>query len=220
MTGAGEQMSEEKMTLKQEIAKYCEEMIQCAKLFQDFFLAYTNGKCGDEMMDMVREVRHSEARCDICRREVHSVLYEHNYMPDLRSDIFDLIEKIDGVPNRMEAIVVYVSVACTPIQQDMKEDFEQMVRKTVTCVENLAESINHVLLDLKIASEKAKYVEDVESDVDKLERSLYQKIFANKEIDMGTKMLLRKFVEEVADVSDRAEDTSDIIELMMIKRRA
>ena len=208
--------------LKVHFEEYVNEMRGCIKWFEDFFYAYSKGICGQDLEGLEREVRHAESKCDDKRREIQKLLTTGAFMPDFRSDIFKLIERADKVPNKAEDLVVFVSIACIPIPIEFTELFRELLDKTVDCAKDLADSFELVLVDLDKALEKAKQVEDIESEIDKLERRLYRNIFHHMDPDLtpGKKLLLKRFVEGIATISDKAEDASDHIELMAIKRKA
>lgn len=207
-------------SLKDEFKSYVEEFRKCMKGFEDFFYAWSQGICGEDLEDLERYVRHQESRCDTHRREIQKMLTTGAFMPDFRSDIFNLIENVDKVANKSEEIVVFVSIACFPIPEDIKEIFREILTLTVQCTKHLSEALDLLLDDLKAAMEEANLVEDVESEIDTLERRIFRSIFHNQEIRPGDKMLLKHFIEGVCDISDKSENASDRIELMAIKRKA
>jgi len=208
--------------LKDIFTEYVVNLRECIKWFEDFFFAYSKGICGEDLEGLEREVRHAESKCDDKRREIQKLLTTGAFMPDFRSDIFKLIERADSVPNKAEDIVVFVSIACIPIPPEFSDLFRELLDMTVRCSRDLADAVELVLEDLHAAMEKAKIVEDAESEIDKIERRLYKNIFhhMDPELTPGKKLLLKRFVEGVATISDKAEDASDHIELMAIKRKA
>ncbi len=206
-------------TLKDVIERYVKEMRGTIKLFENFFMEYIREATQEKMLEIAREVRHSETRCDDVRREVQALLYTGAFMPDFRGDIFDLIERADRVPNKIEELAVFVSFAFVHLPKDLEREFETMVIKTILCANSLADAVELVMVDLDKAAQKAKYVEEVESEIDKIERHMMHVIFHHNDIDQGTKILFKKFVEGISSISDKAEDASDRIELMAIKRK-
>jgi len=191
-------------------------------LFEAFFFAYSKGAYGAELEDLASQVRAAESRCDNHRRAIQNHLAAGTFLPDFRSDIFDLVDCVDRVPNQMEDIVIYVTAAYTSFPDSLSGLFDEVVQRNISCVRNLADALDLLLIDLKASTERAKTVETGETEIDKLERDLYRGIFRDKgdSISLGRKLLLKEIVCGVCAVSNRAEDASDRIELLAIKNRA
>ncbi len=209
-------------TLKGLFSAYVADLRDCIRSFEAFFFAYSKGVQGDELEELASRVRDAESRCDTNRREIQKQLAAGAFLPDFRSDIFDLIDRVDRVPNQMEDIVVYVSIANTPFPTSLSSLFGEIIQRNIACVRNLADALDLLLIDLKASTERAKTVEVEETEIDTLERELYRGIYReNSETTApGHKLLLKEFVRGVCAVSNRAEDASDRIELLAIKRRA
>lgn len=209
-------------SLKSLLSEYASELRDCIQWFETFFLTYSNGICGNELEDIAKEVRNAESRCDTKRREIQKELAAGAFMPDFRSDIFKLIEAVDRVPNQAEDIVIYVSIACTPIPDILSNSFKEVIHRNVKCAKDLAEALDLLLIDLNSCLKIAKNTEVEETEIDSLERDLYRGIFhrPDNEATPGQKILLKEFVQGVCAISNRVEDASDLIELIAITRRA
>jgi predicted phosphate transport protein (TIGR00153 family) len=209
-------------TLKGLFSAYVADLRDGIRSFESFFLAYSKGVQGDALEELAGEVRDAESRCDTNRREIQKQLAAGAFLPDFRSDIFDLIDHVDRVPNQMEDIVVYVSIANTPFPISLSGLFAEIVQRNIACVRNLTDALELLLIDLKASTERAKTVEVEETEIDTLERELYRGIFRERSdtTTPGRKLLLKEFVRGVCAVSNRAEDAADRIELLAIKRRA
>lgn len=209
-------------TLKGLLSKYIADLRGSIRLFEAFFLAYSKGVSGAELEKFAGQVRASESRCDNHRRAIHSHLEAGTFLPDFRSDIFDLVDRVDRVLNQMEDIVIYVSTAYTTFPNSLSGLFDEIVQRNISCVRNLADALDLLLIDLKASTERAKAVEVDETEIDTLERDIYRGIFRDESdaITLGRKLLLKDFVCGVCAVSNRAEDAADRIALLAIKNRA
>jgi uncharacterized protein Yka (UPF0111/DUF47 family) len=70
--------------------------------------------------------------------------------------------------------------------------------------------------DIKTIREKAKEVGIMESTIDKEEWDITRDIFKT-DLDYGHKIHLKQCLEGIVTISDRAEDTSDQLQLIIIK---
>lgn len=200
--------------------KYVAEMRTCISASQDFFDKYLGGALGDDLKELERAVRHSESRCDDIRVEIQALLTTGTFMPDFRSDIFNVIDTLDRVPNKIEDIVVFITIARVSLPEKYQAIFKEMIDVTEECVINLAEAVELILKDLSKATEKAEIVGNDESRVDKLEHTFYDMVFTDDSLDTGQKLLLKRFGEGISSISDRAEDAADRIDLIALKRKA
>lgn len=207
-------------SVKEVLDNYVAEMKNCTSLFIQFFEKYLSGAIGEDLRGLERKVRHSESRCDDIRVEIQMLLTTGTFMPDFRSDIFSIVESIDRVPNKIEDIVVLTTIARTPLPAKYVDLFRQMITVTEECVVNLAEAVELILEDLKKATDRADIVEKDESRIDRLEHAFNDMVFQDETMDMGQKLLLKRMSEGIAAISDKAEDASDKIDLIAIKRRA
>jgi predicted phosphate transport protein (TIGR00153 family) len=209
-------------TLKGLLSRYIADLRDSIRSFEAFFFAYSTGVCGDELEEFASQVRAAESRCDTRRRAIQNHLAAGTLLPDFRSDIFDLVDRVDRVPNQMEDIVIYVSTAYTSFPKSLSGLFDEIVQRNISCARNLADALDLLLIDLKASMERAKTVEVDETEIDTLERDIYRGIFREEgdTITPGRKLLLKEFVCGVCAVSNRAEDAADRIELLAIKNRA
>ena len=67
---------------------------------------------------------------------------------------------------------------------------------------------------LKIAAR----IEELEQKVDKAEWKLLERIF-DSDLELARKLQLRDFVRRTAAISDLCEDASDMLEILVVKRR-
>lgn len=209
-------------TLRELLSKYVADLRNGIQLFETFFLAYSSGANGAELEELAGQVRAAESRCDSHRRAIQNHLAAGTFLPDFRSDIFNLVDCVDRVPNQMEEIVIYITSAYTSFPNSISGLFDEIVQRNISCVKSLADALDLLLFDLKASMERAKIVVTGETEIDQLERDIYRGIFRDEgdTITLGRKLLLKDFVCGVCAVSNRAEDASDRIALLAIKNCA
>ena len=139
-------------------------------------------------------------------------------MPSARGDIFMLLEYFDKVPNKAEDLANFVSLAGPELPEDLLGDIKEIVALTVRCCRALTAAIRQLFKNLTQASEQSREVEAIESEIDTLERRLIRRIF-QLQIPYGHRMMLRELVTTLTAITDRAENTSDRIEIIAVKRK-
>ncbi len=168
---------------------------------------------------LARKVRSVESEADIVRYDIRDKLYSGAYWPLLREDIYKLIESIDKVANAGEACCDFFLNQRPVLPQEMKTHFIEVVRESLGIVDNLKLAVLCYFkgeCKIETVRDHTKEVGMQESRVDKLEWDLTKEIFTSS-IDFAHKLHLRLCLESIVEVSDRAEDAGDQLELATLK---
>lgn len=199
------------------ILRHVESVWRCLQLARETVREYLNDNL-DESKSLALKVDKSETETDSILREIMSRLYSGAYLPSLRSDIFHLIQYLDSVANAAEACCDFFLAQRPDIPDDMKLRFQSIMEKTIASCAPLGESVSSFFKneDIETIRERAKEVGIMESDVDKEEWDLTRDIFKT-DLEYGHKIHLKQCLEGIVTISDRAEDTSDQLQLIIIK---
>jgi predicted phosphate transport protein (TIGR00153 family) len=166
-----------------------------------------------------RKVRSEESEADIIRYDIRDKLYSGAYLPLLREDIYKLIESIDKVANAGEACCDFFLNQRPVIADEMKPAFVEVVRESLEIIDNLKLAVLCYFkgeCKIETVREHTKEVGMQESRVDKLEWDLTKAILTSP-MDLAHKLHLRLCLESIVEVSDRAEDAGDQLELATLK---
>jgi len=166
-----------------------------------------------------RKVRSLESEADVVRYDIRDKLYSGAYLPLLREDIYKLIESIDKVANAGEATCDFFLNQRPVIPDELKPAFFEVVRESLGIIDNLKLAVLcYFKGECKIDTvrEHTKEVGMQESRVDKLEWDLTKAILTSP-MDLAHQLHLRLCLESIVEVSDRAEDAGDQLELATLK---
>ena len=166
-----------------------------------------------------RKTRSTESEADLIRYEIRDKLYLGAYLPLLREDIYKLVESIDKVGNAAEACSDFFLNQRPLIPDEMKPHFLEVSKESLGVIDPLKLAILcYFQGDCKLETVR-DHTRDVgiqESTVDKLEWDLTKEIFTSK-IDFAHKTHLKLCLNNIVEVSDRAEDAGDQLELATLK---
>ena len=168
---------------------------------------------------LARKVRSIESEADIIRYKIRDKLYSGAYLPLLREDIYKLIESIDKVANGGEACCDFFLNQRPAIPAEMRPHFAAVVRESLGIIDNLKLAVLCYFkgeCKIETVREHTKEIGLQESRVDKLEWDLTKEIFTSS-IDFAHQQHLRLCLESIVEVSDRAEDAGDQLELATLK---
>ena len=168
---------------------------------------------------LARRVRSEESEADIVRYNIRDKLYSGAYLPLLREDIYKLIESIDKVGNAGEACCDFFLNQRPLIPAEMKSHFVAVAQESLGIIDNLKLAVLCYFkgeCKIEVVREHTKEVSLQESRVDKLEWDLTKVIFTSSQ-DFAHKMHLKHCLDHIVEVSDRAEDAGDQLELATLK---
>ena len=162
-----------------------------------------------------------ETQNDSIRYSIRDKLYSGAYLPRIRGDIHNVVERIDKVCDAAEACCDFFLDQRPEIPEGLKPQFLRVAQESFGIFVPLKEAIESYLGEggkVEVIRERAKQVGIIESDVDKIEWDLTREIFTSS-LDWGHKVHLRLCLDTIVEISDRAEDTADQLEIAVIKSR-
>ncbi len=166
-----------------------------------------------------RKTRSNESEADIIRYEIRDKLYRGAYLPLLREDVYKLVESIDKVGNAAEACSDFFLNQRPLIADELKPYFLDIGKESLSIIGSLKLAVMCYLKgDCKIETvrDHTREIGIQESRVDKLEWDLTKEIF-NSELDFAHQSHLKLCLDSIVEVSDRAEDAGDQLELATLK---
>jgi len=200
------------------ILKHLEEVDNCLKTALKAIEEYLSSNI-EEAKSLAIKVDQIESETDSVRREIIGKLYSGAYLPSLRSDILHLVEHMDKIADGAEACCDFFLDQRPEIPQEMKSNFFTIMERSISAFVPLKEATDSFFtdtFDVETIREKTKEVGVIESVVDKEEWDITRDIFKTK-LDCGHKLHLKLCLESMVEISDRAEDAADELEIIIIK---
>jgi len=166
-----------------------------------------------------RKVRSLESEADIVRYNIRDKLYSGAYLPLLREDIYKLVESIDKVGNAGEACCDFFLNQRPTVPEEIRPGFVAVTRESLGIIDNLKLAVLCYFkgeCKIETVREHTKEIGLQESRVDKLEWDLTKEIFTSSQ-DFAHQVHLKHCLDFIVEVSDRAEDAGDQLELATLK---
>jgi len=165
------------------------------------------------------EVEATESEGDIIRHSIRDKLYSGAYLPLLREDIYKLIESIDKVANAGEACCDFFLNQRPVFPEQFVPQFLEISNESLEIVVPLKLSVLCFFkgdCTIEVVREHTKEVGFIESEVDRMEWDLTKAIFKS-DLEHSHKLHLKQCIDSIVEVSDRAEDAADQLELATLK---
>jgi len=168
---------------------------------------------------LMKEVEDQERVADELRREIEAMLYQGAFLPVNRGDYARLSELIDSVADAAESAAHALILAKPKIPSDLKKEILDLLNTSLETYKLVEKSVKMLNTNVDGAIEYAKKTELAEEDADRIEYTLLRKVFESERITTFAKLIWNQVVTKIGDVADRAEDASDQVLLIALKRR-
>ncbi len=182
------------------VAAYLEEDFERAKSFEE-------------------RVSELESEADKLRRSIETMLYEGAFLPANRGDYVHLSEQVDQVADAAESAAHTLILARPRVPIELKGEIMRLVDSAIGTYELLIDAVRALNSNVDKAIELTKAVEDAEESADRVEYTVKGKVFESETISTYAKLIWNQILTKIGDIADRAEDASDQVMLMAIKRR-
>ncbi|MCK4571038.1 TIGR00153 family protein [Candidatus Bipolaricaulota bacterium] len=166
---------------------------------------------------MAFETHKAEGQADDVRRRVETQLLAGALMPASRRDILQLVEQVDRLANAAENALDHLLIQRIEIPDVMRPAILEITSKTELIFSHVKSAISNLFKEMEAALEHTAQIEHIEGEIDHIERKVLKQLF-EQDLDLAHKLQVNGFVRSVVELSDRAEDLSDHIELMVAQR--
>ena len=203
------------------IIRFLGEVDTCLSTSEKTIKAYLENDIKDAKR-LARRVREIETETDVSRYNIRDKLYSGAYLPGVREDIYKIVESIDKVANAAEACCNFFLNHRPEVSEELKKGFLMVTQEALESGKPLKEAALCYFrgeCSIEKIRQHTQQVGLTESDVDKSEWDLTKAIF-NSSMDYCHKIHLRLCLDSIVEISDRAEDAADQLELAALKSMA
>ncbi len=171
----------------------------------------------DKAEEYALETHKTEGQADDVRRRVETQLLTGALMPASRRDILQLVEQVDRLANAAENALDHLLLQRIQIPEDLRPAILEITNKTEIIFAHVKDAISVLFKNMEAALEHTQQIEQIEGQIDHIERKTIKHIF-ELDLELAHKLQVNNFVRSVVELSDRAEDLSDHIELMVAQK--
>lgn len=161
---------------------------------------------------------YAEGRADEVRRQVAKTLIEGALLPISRRQVLGIVEHVDTLANAAEASLDYFIDQQVEVPESFRPALLGILKKTVEVFDSVECAVRLIFSSGRTnILECVHRIDQGEASIDGLERDLVSCVFRS-DLDLSRKMHLQGYVEALTEISDRAEDLSDGIALMVAEQ--
>jgi predicted phosphate transport protein (TIGR00153 family) len=164
------------------------------------------------------ETHRAEGRADDVRRRIETRMLSGSLLPTSRRDILQIIDQVDRLANAAEEILDYLLLQRVSVPEEIMAEIAGIAEQSQQAFAEVKAAVESLFRKIGEALTHTKAIEHLEGEVDHLERRATKKLFA-LDVDLARKLQVSGFIQRLVRLSDRAEDLSDVIELIVAARR-
>ncbi len=165
------------------------------------------------------EIGKLESEAARLRRKVRDKLYQHMLIPEVRGDVWELLESLDKLIDVTKKSLENYSFEKPVIPDFIRPDFLNMSEYITKTVEELVNAVSAYFTNITIVTDYGNKVLFYENEVDKVEDTIKKIVFSTDKIEtLAERIQLRYFAEKMALISDVAESVCEKLSVFVIRR--
>ena len=206
--------------IKELIGNHTDVVMKCFTQYEMAMQAVLDNVSLDKLEVYTNQIRSFETQADEVRHQIIRNLLEGGLLLDSRKSLMRMIEGVDEVADIAEIIIQEIYIQNIQIPEFMHKaiiEISQVTRKQLLL---LIESVKKIVDKYKVneLSKVILEIEGLQSEVDVIQQGITKELFT-KDIPLAEKLQLKEIVSLVGSMSDKIEDISDLIEIIMMARK-
>lgn len=186
--------------------------------FEQATLAYFVKHDREEAAEFALETHRAEGKADDIRRDVEKAMITGALLPPSRRQILEVVEQADTLANAAEASLDNLLLQQVLVPEAVVPSILEILDLSVKVYEEVECAIRALFAGKAPETlECVDRIEQAEGAVDHIEREALKQLFA-MDIDLAEKLHVAAYVGELVKISDRAEDLSDRLALIIAEQ--
>jgi len=173
----------------------------------------------EQTRQRVNSVIETESRADALESEIRDMLLDGAFLPNIRSDVYRLVEAVDAIAGKAESVARFVIDQLPEIPEEFEGDLLEIFAQCLNCFMELRKALRDYFKpkgEIENLHVHVARVCDIETEVDIAESELTRRIFI-ADLHLSEKIHLRQLLERICDIADLSEDASDELEFAAMK---
>jgi len=197
---------------------YLNQWKACLENFKNGMDVYLSEGLGEKFDFYVQQVYETESQADDLRRKVEWEMYSKALLPESRGDILGFLETLDKIPNKAESLLNQIKLQRLTFPKELNPNLRRIVSLSCEAIQLVYEASTNLISRKGDIHKLADAIDAKETECDHVEQDTISKIFT-MDIDKADKILLKEFIIELGNLTDRAEDISDRLTILSVKGR-
>ena len=173
----------------------------------------------DDAHEAATRVRVLESEADGLKRRIREVLFAGAFLPQIRSDVYRLVDSVDSVADKGETAAHFLVNQSPRIPEEFQAELVNIFGLCVSTFHELRDGLKRFFKPkgkMEDLQQHVIRVGELETMVDNKEAEMTRKIFASS-MDQADKIHLCQLLKHIALIADAAEDAADELEFAAMK---
>ncbi|MDA3932327.1 MAG: DUF47 family protein [Tenericutes bacterium] len=204
--------------LEMEIDLYLNCLQKGSNTFLEGVKSYLRAET-EQFNELAKLITEQEKEADEHLVNIKYVLFRYNLVPNLSADILELMDSMDDINDVSKEVLLDFQVQKPQIDPSLIDDFGHIAKKSKKAVETLIKGVRLYLTEFRTVEDYITQTNLYESEADKLLHNLKIKIFEDQlNCTLAERIVLNKFADELAELSDIAEKVASKLSVFRFKR--
>ncbi len=204
--------------MERDVKSYLYHVQRSALIYEEAIQEYLNDDMArfDIRLD---EIGKTETEAIRLRRKIRDKLYQHMLIPEVRGDVWELLESLAKLIDVTKKSLENYSFEKPVIPEFIKPDFMNMSEYITKTVDELVNAVSAYFTNITVVTDYSNKVLFYEHEVDKVEDTIKKVVFSTDKIEtLAERIQLRYFAEKMALISDVAESVCEKLSVFVIRR--
>lgn len=189
--------------------------------------AYCEGDM-QRVEELNREIDAIEHEADVLKQTIRSELSSSIMLPVHANDLLSFLKPQDSISDDAQEASYWLTLRRFEASEDIRKGFMELMDKTLKTVEmyeRLVDTLSELLetsfskRDVEETLALVVEVEEMEHQVDVVEKELIKKVFMEEESLGGAGVYhLSRLITEIGNIADKSEHAADRLRTMVMRR--
>lgn len=176
----------------------------------------------DNYIQKSKELHRTEHAADTFKMEIRKNLNEGTFFKGLRRDFAHLITELDDIFGYAVIVGKKLSeekiVLSKVFSEDMDRIFREIITETAKIGTPLKDAVMSLRKDVSKIEEPCKCVWLFETKVDRLQHRFFKRLF-ELDIELAHKLQIRDLVLYISNITDKAQNITDLISILAMNTK-
>ncbi len=186
-------------------------------IFKEGIKAYLKNDT-EAFMNHLAKIEKLEGQADKLQRSIENDMIIHSILPQHRSEVVQLLDKLDEMLDAAKASLNEFYVEAPKIPVEIHNDIISLTESSVNAAEEAVPAARSYFSDPYNVRNRLLKVYFYERETDKATYALKKKIFHDmNDLHLAEKAHLRYIIHHIESISDRAQDAADLLASMSMR---
>lgn len=173
----------------------------------------------DAAIELAEKVKRLEREGDYCKRKARTMLQNGAFLPQVRADIYHLVELVDVINGAGESTAKCLANELPKIPEEFSSDLMEICNQCINSYQELRKAMKNFIKpdgETEALHEHVERLYQLESEIHIKQTDLTRRVFASA-LDLAQKIHFSQLLRTICSISDLSEDVADALESTVMR---